>query len=80
VEAFAHCLRGEVGHRKVRVGVAYLDWTDTDLVSGADLNEVLRDPRRRLPWPAGCTYPLEPAGDRIAAGMARRSAHVHGQR
>jgi NAD(P)-dependent dehydrogenase (short-subunit alcohol dehydrogenase family) len=80
VEAFAHCLRGEVGHRGVRVGVAYLSWTDTDMVRGADRYDVLRDMRRRLPWPAGRTYPLAPAVQRIAAGIERRSAHVYGQR
>ncbi len=36
VEAFAHCLRAEVGHQGVKVGVGYLSWTDTDMVRGAD--------------------------------------------
>ncbi|MEU0133450.1 SDR family oxidoreductase [Streptomyces sp. NPDC006296] len=79
VEAFAHCLRGEVGHRGVRVGVGYLSWTDTDMVRGADEDDVMRELRQRLPWPANRTYPLGPAVDRIVAGIERRSAHVYAQ-
>ncbi|MFD9717470.1 SDR family oxidoreductase [Streptomyces sp. NPDC059076] len=79
VEAFAHSLRSEVAHRGVRVGVAYLSWTDTDMVRGADQDEVMRELRGRLPWPANRTYPPGPAVDRIVAGIERRSAHVYGQ-
>ncbi|MFI2185386.1 SDR family oxidoreductase [Streptomyces sioyaensis] len=78
-EAFAHSLRAEVGHRGVRVGVGYLSWTDTDMVRGADENDVMRELRSRLPWPSNKTYPLGPAVDRIVAGIERRSAHVYGQ-
>ncbi len=79
VEAFAHCLRAEVGHRGVRVGVGYLSWTDTDMVRGADEDEVVRELRQRLPWPSNKTYPLGPAVDRIVAGIERRSHHVYAQ-
>ncbi|MGK5637672.1 SDR family oxidoreductase [Streptomyces sp. URMC 126] len=79
VEAYAHALRGEVGHRGVRVGVGYLSWTDTDMVRGADEIDVMREMRRRLPWPANRTYPLEPAVERLVAGIERRSAHVYAQ-
>ncbi|MFK4224140.1 SDR family oxidoreductase [Streptomyces sp. NPDC019890] len=79
VEAFAHSLRAEVGHRGVRVGVGYLSWTDTDMVRGADQDEVMRELRQRLPWPANRTYPLGPAVDRIVAGIERRSPHVYAQ-
>ncbi|MET8182908.1 SDR family oxidoreductase [Streptomyces sp. NPDC005336] len=79
VEAFAHCLRAEVGHHGVRVGVGYLSWTDTDMVRGADRDEVMRELRQRLPWPANRTYPLGPAVDRLVAGIERRSAHVYAQ-
>ncbi len=80
VEAFAHCLRAEVGIKGVKVGVGYLSWTDTDMVRGADEDEVLREARSRLPWPAGRTYPPEPAVRRLADGIARRSPHVYAQR
>ncbi|SDL05801.1 SDR family oxidoreductase [Streptomyces indicus] len=79
VEAFAHSLRAEVGYKGVRVGVGYLSWTDTDMVRGADEDDVMRELRSRLPWPSNKTYPLGPAVDRIVAGIERRSAHVYGQ-
>ncbi|WP_406139177.1 SDR family oxidoreductase [Streptomyces sp. NBC_01089] len=79
VEAFAHCLRAEVGYKGVRVGVGYLSWTDTDMVRGADEDDVMRELRQRLPWPANRTYPLGPAVDRIVAGIERRSSHVYAQ-
>ncbi|GGT37577.1 SDR family oxidoreductase [Streptomyces chromofuscus] len=79
VEAYAHSLRAEVGHQGVKVGVAYLSWTDTDMVRGADQDDVMRELRQRLPWPANKTYPLGPAVDRIVAGIERRSSHVYGQ-
>ncbi|GGW15211.1 short-chain dehydrogenase [Streptomyces capoamus] len=79
VEAYAHSLRAEVGHQGVRVGVAYLSWTDTDMVRGADQDDVMRELRQRLTWPANKTYPLGPTVDRLVAGIERRSAHVYGQ-
>lgn len=79
VEAFAHSLRAEVAHKGVRVGVGYLSWTDTDMVRGADQDDVMRELRRRLPWPCNRTYPLGPAVDRIVAGIERRSPHVYAQ-
>ncbi|QMU76486.1 SDR family oxidoreductase [Streptacidiphilus sp. PB12-B1b] len=79
VEAFAHALRAEVANQGVRVGVGYLSWTDTDMVRGADEDEVMRDMRASLPWPTNRTYPLEPAVQRIADGIARRSVHVYAQ-
>ncbi|MFE1288580.1 SDR family oxidoreductase [Streptomyces sp. NPDC058751] len=79
VEAYAHSLRAEVGHKGVRVGVGYLSWTDTDMVRGADQDDVMRELRQRLPWPSNKTYPLGPAVDRIVAGIERRSSHVYAQ-
>ncbi|MET8676959.1 SDR family oxidoreductase [Streptomyces sp. NPDC004647] len=79
VEAYAHCLRAEVGHKGVKVGVGYLSWTDTDMVRGADEDEVMRELRQRLPWPSNRTYPLGPAVDRIVTGIERRSSHVYAQ-
>lgn len=63
----------------MKVGVGYLSWTDTDMVRGADEDDVMRELRQRLPWPANRTYPLGPAIDRIVAGIERRSAHVYAQ-
>jgi NAD(P)-dependent dehydrogenase (short-subunit alcohol dehydrogenase family) len=80
VEAFAHSLRAEVAHRGVGVGVAYLTWTDTDMVRGAEANDVLREARSRLPYPANRLYPAGPATDALVRGIERRAAHVYGQR
>ncbi|MFJ3586331.1 SDR family oxidoreductase [Streptomyces sp. NPDC090127] len=79
VEAFAHSLRAEVGYKGVKVGVGYLSWTDTDMVRGADQDDVMKELRQRLPWPSNRTYPLGPAVDRIVAGIERRSPHVYAQ-
>ena len=79
VEAFAHCLRAEVAHQGVQVGVAYLTWTDTDMVRAADEDPVLKEMRARLPWPANRTAPLAPAVERIARAIAKRKAHVYAQ-
>ena len=79
VEAFAHSLRAEVGYKGVRSASATCRWTDTDMVRGADQDDVMRELRQRLPWPSNRTYPLGPAVDRIVAGIERRSAHVYAQ-
>src|SRR3712207_8206686 len=34
VEAYANCLRAELEHLDVGVGVGYFSWIDTDLVKG----------------------------------------------
>ena len=78
VEAFAHSLRAEVRHHGVDVGVAYLSWTNTDMVRGAD-QRGLAD-RSKLPGVLGRTYPLEPAVVRIVDGITRRAPHIYAQR
>jgi NAD(P)-dependent dehydrogenase (short-subunit alcohol dehydrogenase family) len=80
VEAFAHSVRAEVAHHGVRVGVAYLSWTDTDMVRGADENPALREMRADLPFPSGRTNALGPAVDALVRGIARRAPRVYGQR
>ena len=80
VEAFAHALRAEVAHHGVRVGVAYLSWTDTDMVRGADENAALRQMRAGLPFPAGRTNPAVPAVDALIRGISKRAPRVYGQR
>jgi NAD(P)-dependent dehydrogenase (short-subunit alcohol dehydrogenase family) len=80
VEAFAHALRAEVAHRGVRVGVAYLSWTDTDMVRGADENAALRKMRAGLPFPAGRTSPAGAVADALVEGISRRAPRVYGQR
>lgn len=79
-EAFAHSLRAEVAHHGVDVGVAYLSWTDTDMVRGADRQPGLGELRSKLPGRLGRTYPLQPAVVRIRAGIIGRKPHVYAQR
>jgi NAD(P)-dependent dehydrogenase (short-subunit alcohol dehydrogenase family) len=80
VEAFAHALRAEVAHHGVRVGVAYLSWTDTDMVRGADENAALKEIRAGLPFPLGRTNPTAPAVDALIHGISKRAPRVYGQR
>ncbi|MEE1802872.1 MULTISPECIES: SDR family oxidoreductase [unclassified Streptomyces] len=79
VEAFAHSLEAETAHHGVRTGVAYLSWTDTDMVRAPEQRAALGRLRADLPWPTGRTYPLAPAVDRIATGIERRARHVYAQ-
>ena len=80
VEAFAHSLRGEVAHHGVDVGVAYLSWTDTDMVRGADERAGLGDMRSKLPGVFGRTYPLPPSVARLVDGIVARAPHVYAQK
>jgi NAD(P)-dependent dehydrogenase (short-subunit alcohol dehydrogenase family) len=80
VEAFANAVRGEVAHHGVQVGVAYLSWTDTDMVRGADENQALREMRARLPFPISRTYRLAPTADALLQGISRRAPRIYGQR
>lgn len=57
VGSFAHALRAEVAHRRVDVGAACTDWTDTGMVRDADEYAVLRELRGHMPRPARKVYP-----------------------
>ena len=79
VEAFALSLRGEVKHHGVSVGVAYLTWTDTDMVRGADERPGLATMRAKLPGVLGKTYPIGPAVEQLVEGIVHRRARVYAQ-
>src|SRR3954447_19944523 len=79
VEAFALAVRTEVAHHGVDVGVAYLSFTDTDMTRGAGLQSGPDDLRRRLPGPLSRLYELDPAVQRLVAGIERRAPFVYGQ-
>ncbi|MGV9571094.1 short-chain dehydrogenase/reductase [Streptomyces nigra] len=49
-ESFALALRGEVEPDGVAVGIAYVHWTGTDMISGLDDHPVLRALRGHQPW------------------------------
>lgn len=76
VEAFADCLRTEVAHLGVDVGVAYFSWIDTDMVRGADERSGIGTMRRRVAGALSKTYPLSDVAVAVAQGVERRSRHV----
>ncbi|CAM5321365.1 SDR family oxidoreductase [Streptomyces abikoensis] len=78
-EAFAHALRAEVAPHNVTVGVAYMSWTDTDLVRAGDQYRPLHELRRWFPRPFSRIHPPEAVAERLVAGLVSRSAHVYGQ-
>jgi NAD(P)-dependent dehydrogenase (short-subunit alcohol dehydrogenase family) len=77
VEALAHVLRAEAARDGVAVGVAYLSWVDTDMVRGADADEVLGELRHRQPWPASRTIGVGDAVGRLVAGISSRSPRIY---
>ncbi|MFD6284668.1 SDR family oxidoreductase [Streptomyces sp. NPDC060205] len=77
VEAFAHSLRAEVAHEGVAVGIAYLNWTDTDMIRDADRHAVLRELRGHMPPPARRVYPAEHVAARLARAVERRRTAVY---
>ncbi|MEU2546952.1 SDR family oxidoreductase [Streptomyces roseolus] len=76
-EAFARSLRAEVAHEGVGVGVAYLHWTDTDMVRDVERHPVLRELRGHMPGPARRMYPVDRVASWLVRGVERRSASVY---
>ncbi|MGA5795355.1 SDR family oxidoreductase [Streptomyces cellulosae] len=77
VEAFAHSLRAEMAHRHVAVGIAYINWTDTDMIRGVDEHAVLRELRGHMPPPARKVYPVERVAGRLVDAVERRRPSVY---
>ena len=77
VEALSDCLRVEEAPYGVEVGCAYFLFLDTDMVRDAEREmprmEASRD---RMPRVIGRTYPLPPAVEEIAAGIAERRRRI----
>ncbi|OQR61486.1 short-chain dehydrogenase [Streptomyces maremycinicus] len=76
-EAFAHALRAETAHRGVAVGIAYLNWTDTDMIRDADRHTVLRELRGNMPPPARRVFSAEFVAARLATAVERRRTAVY---
>ncbi|GAA3290386.1 hypothetical protein GCM10020295_04720 [Streptomyces cinereospinus] len=76
-ESFAHALQAEVAHRRVGVGIAYINWTDTDMVRDADRHAVLRELRGHMPRPARRVYSAGYTAGRLVAAVERRRAAVY---
>ncbi|MFD9286843.1 SDR family oxidoreductase [Streptomyces sp. NPDC060030] len=77
VESFAHSLRAELAHEHVGVGIAYLNWTDTDMIRDADEHPVLRELRAHMPRPARKVYPVATVAGSLVRAVERRSAAVY---
>ncbi|MET9506356.1 SDR family oxidoreductase [Streptomyces sp. NPDC006622] len=76
-EAFTQALRAEEAHHGVAVGIAYLNWTDTDMIRDADQHAVLRELRAHMPAPARRVHPVEAVAERLARAVERRSTAVY---
>jgi NAD(P)-dependent dehydrogenase (short-subunit alcohol dehydrogenase family) len=79
VEAFTETVRTELAPHGVDLGVAYLSWTDTDMVRGADERGEVAKSRSDLPGVLGKTYAVEPTVKALCDGIDKRAAHVYGQ-
>ncbi|MFF5437608.1 SDR family oxidoreductase [Streptomyces achromogenes] len=77
VESFVQALRGEVEPDGIAVGIAYLHWTATDMLTGLDEHPVLRALRAHQPRFARRVHTPEQVADWLAAGVERRAAHVY---
>ena len=73
VEAMAKCVRVEVAHLGVDVGVAYFGWIDTDMVRGGEEHPAFSFMRSRLKGPLGKTLPVSEASEAIVAGIEKRA-------
>ncbi|MEU5092027.1 SDR family oxidoreductase [Streptomyces sp. NPDC021356] len=76
-ESFAHSLRAEVAHRHVGVGIAYINWTDTDMIRDSDQYPVLRELRGHMPPPARKVYAVEHVASRLVTAIERRRPSVY---
>ncbi|MEV0123830.1 SDR family oxidoreductase [Streptomyces sp. NPDC050703] len=76
-EAFCHALRAELDPRGVGVGIAYLNWIDTDMIRDADRYPVLRELRAHMPPPARRIYPAAMVAGRIVRAVERRAPSVY---
>src|SRR5436190_8912516 len=77
VEAMCNCLRQEVAHNGVDVGVAYFGWIETDLVTaGREAGGAFAPLRDLNRGPLARTLPVSAAGNAIVRGIERRSSTV----
>ncbi|WP_369213290.1 SDR family oxidoreductase [Streptomyces flavofungini] len=77
VESFGHALRAELDPLGVGVGIAYLNWTDTDMIRDAAQHPVLRELRAHMPPPARRIYPATLVAHRLVRAVERRAPSVY---
>jgi len=76
-ESFARALRGEVEPDGVAVGIAYVHWTGTDMISGLDDHPVLRALRDHQPWFARRVHSPDQVAAWLTTGVRRRAPHIY---
>jgi NAD(P)-dependent dehydrogenase (short-subunit alcohol dehydrogenase family) len=77
VEALTDCLRIEMEPMGVRAGVAYFLFLDTDMVNDSEREmPLLKRAKSEMPRAFARTYPLAPAIDELAAGIAERRRRI----
>ncbi|MDR6974388.1 NAD(P)-dependent dehydrogenase (short-subunit alcohol dehydrogenase family) [Streptomyces sp. 3330] len=76
-ESFALALRGEVEPDGITVGIAYLHWTGTDMVTGISDHPVLQALRRNQPRFAQRVHAPAQVADWLTAGIIRRSRQIY---
>jgi NAD(P)-dependent dehydrogenase (short-subunit alcohol dehydrogenase family) len=76
IEALSKCLRVEIAHLGVDVGIAYFGWIDTDMVRGGEEHPAFALMRSRLKGPLGKTLPVSKAGEAIVNGIEKRAKIV----
>ena len=77
LEALLNVVRVEVAHLGVAVGIGYLMFIDTPMVREGDRQHSdLATLRAMLPGPAGKTFPVSLAADRLAKGVRRRANRI----
>ncbi|WP_329131375.1 SDR family oxidoreductase [Streptomyces sp. NBC_00670] len=77
VEALAHSLRAELAHHGVAVGIAYLGWTDTDMIRDGERHAALHELRTHMPPPAHRITPARTVAVRLADAVERRRTAVY---
>lgn len=76
IEGMSKCLRVEVAHLGVDVGIAYFSWIDTDLTRGGEEHPAFSFMRSRLRGPLRKTLPVSKAGEAIVNGIEKRAKIV----
>ncbi|MFE9461913.1 SDR family oxidoreductase [Streptomyces californicus] len=76
-ESFALALRGEVEPDGVQVGIAYLHWTGTDMLTGIDDHPVLEALRRNQPRPARRVHSPAQVARWLTHGITRRAPQIY---
>ncbi|MFJ8126011.1 SDR family oxidoreductase [Streptomyces californicus] len=76
-ESFALALRGEVEPDGVQVGIAYLHWTGTDMLTGIDDHPVLEALRRNQPRPARRVHSPAQVAQWLTQGVTHRSPQIY---